>query len=78
MDRTLYALYAYNKDRDVYDELGKRETLNVAGKVAKALYPCILNGRLRDDVGEPYDWLCVGFPDGNVHYIDEQGEIHVS
>lgn len=78
MKKALYTLCAYNKDRDVYDNIGERETLNVVKKVAKSLYPCVFNGQLRDDTGEPYDWLCVEFPDGNTYYIDKEGEVHVS
>lgn len=77
MEKALYTLCAYNKDRGVYDDLGGRETLDVVKKVAKALYPCVLNGRLRDDTGEAYDWLCVEFPDGNTYHIDEQGDVHM-
>ena len=77
MEKALYTLCAYNKDRDVYDDLVGRETLDVVKKVSKALYPCVLNGRLRDDTGEAYDWLCVEFPDGNTYHIDEQGDVHM-
>lgn len=49
----MYELLGYNKDRDVYDLIGKGDKL-VLIEHAKNL---LSNGLAVDDFGEPYDWF---------------------
>lgn len=52
-----YGLLAYNKDKDIYDgimESDSKEELEIlAGELVFKLH----NDELKDESGEPYDWL---------------------
>ena len=52
-----YGLLAYNKDKDIYDGImesdSKEELETLAGKLVFKLH----NDELKDESGEPYDWL---------------------
>ena len=52
-----YGLLAYNKDKDIYDGImesdDKEELKTLAGELVFKLH----NDELKDESGEPYDWL---------------------
>lgn len=52
-----YGLLAYNKDKDIYDGImesdDKEELETLAGELVFKLH----NDELKDESGEPYDWL---------------------
>lgn len=52
-----YSLLAYNKDRDIFDNIMESNDKKELEKLAISLVPKMEKDELRDDIGEPYDWL---------------------
>ena len=50
-------IMAYNKDRDIYNELALADNLEQIKPNIPAWQEMLKNDNLRDETGEPYDWL---------------------
>ena len=48
---------AYNKDRDVYDEVALVNSYKEIKPNIPAWREMLKNEKLKDEAGEPYDWL---------------------
>ena len=48
---------AYNKDRDVYNELALADNYEQIKPNIPAWQEMLKNEKLKDEAGEPYDWL---------------------
>ena len=48
---------AYNKDRDVYDEVALVNSYKEIKLNIPAWREMLKNEKLKDEAGEPYDWL---------------------
>ena len=60
----LYSIYGYDKDDDVYELIGyKYENLDMAIVAAK---PIARASPIRDDTGQPFDWIEVVHEDNGV------------
>lgn len=52
-----YAFLAYNKDRDVYDEVASSDNKDELKKIAESFLSSLKAGLFKDSTGEPYDWM---------------------
>lgn len=53
----MYHFMGYNKDRDIYNELTAFDNVEMV-KVYIGTYQIMLyNDELKDEIGEPYDWI---------------------
>ena len=50
-------IMAYNKDRDVYNELALANNYKQIEPNIPAWREMLKNEELKDEAGEPYDWL---------------------
>lgn len=53
----MYHLMGYNKDRDVYNELIVFDDVCMTNKYVKVCKTMLLKDELKDETGEPYDWI---------------------
>lgn len=53
----MYHFIAYNKDRDVYDELTSFEDVRMADAHVGVYRTMLREDQLKDKAGEPYDWI---------------------
>ena len=56
---------AYNKDRDIYNELATAKNYDQIEPKIPAWQAQLKDDALRDETGEPYDWLEVWDEDDN-------------
>ena len=60
----LYSIYGYDKDDDVYELVGyEYENLEMAIMAAKSI---AVSTPIRDDNGQPFDWIEVVHEDSGV------------
>lgn len=53
----MYHFMAYNKDRDVYDELTAFDDMQTANAHIETYKAMLCKDELKDETGEPYDWI---------------------
>ena len=52
-----YSLLAYNKDKDIYDGIKESDSKEELDTLAGELVFKLHNDELKDESGEPYNWL---------------------
>lgn len=55
----MYHFIGYNKDRDVYNELAVFDDVKMADAHIGTYKTMLHNDELKDETGEPYDWIKV-------------------
>ena len=61
---SMYSIYGYDKDDDVYELIGyEYENLDMAIEAAKSI---AMGTPIRDDTGQPFDWIEVVHEDSGV------------
>lgn len=53
----MYHFMGYNKDRDIYDELATFNDVRIADAYIESYRKWLCRDELRDETGEPYDWI---------------------
>lgn len=53
----MYHFMGYNKDRDIYNELTAFDDMKMADAHIGTYQTMLCNDELKDEVGEPYDWV---------------------
>ena len=53
----MYHFMGYNKDRDVYNELAVFDDVRMADAHVETYQSMLRKDELRDETGEPYDWV---------------------
>lgn len=53
----MYHFMGYNKDRDIYNELVTFDDVRMADTHIEIYKTMLCNDELKDETGEPYDWI---------------------